>query len=92
MIDGSNDPADLSQEEWNELTGRTLAGVDTNLSEFRSHDSTFDAIGLAGGGSNVHPTGVNTGVSPEVLSVRGGVSLGPSGHFSSLSGGSGVGS
>lgn len=92
MIDGSNDSADLTSDEWIALFS-SQSGLDmtTNSSSPFANDSTIDATGLAGGGSDMTYTEFNDGISPEDLSIRPGATLGTSAQPSLLSGSQGNG-
>lgn len=85
MLDGSNDTAALTLEEWNEWIDTQLA-LDTIFPIAPRHDSASDVFGLAGGGQ-VPLTGYDTDSSLQDLSLMAGAILGSSGHLSLLSGG-----
>lgn len=90
MIDGSNDSADLTSDEWIAFVN-SQSGFDmtTNSSGPFANDSTFDTTGLAGGGSDMTYTEFNNGISPEDLSIRPGALLEASAQPSLLSGSQG---
>ncbi|ROW03816.1 hypothetical protein VMCG_05374 [Cytospora schulzeri] len=88
MIDGSNDSASLTPDDW--VWTNSPSGLDTNFEPPR-HYNTFGATGLTGGGSDSAFIGFDSGISPEELYNGNGVNLGPSGQLSLLSGGQGQG-
>lgn len=89
MIDGSNDSAVFTPDEWDSWLNSRSGLDNTKSSDPLGNHSTFDATGLAGGGSNMTLTDFSNGIAPEDLSIRTGVSLGTSAQLSPLSGSQG---